>query len=195
PPVSFFGAPGRVTFLVPALGDQPHKLPPLDPAERLPDRRLIRSGAPGVSAAAVAAAGRSAAANRARFTGQSPGLSAAESEGRLGITVVNGDITFEESPLLVGHYRSTRLTGAEWVIDRVLERAMSNALDLGVYPVDPGTHRIFINKHARGFWQTPRPQAVIVVGLGQEGKLQSFQIVLSVRQAVIAWAERVAERN
>ena len=52
---------------------------------------------------------------------------------------------------------------------------MSHALDLGVYPVEPGTHRIFLNRTIRPgkFWQTPRPEAVIVVGLGQEGKLQS----------------------
>ena len=41
----------------------------------------------------------------------------------------------------------------------------------------------------------PRPEAVIVVGLGQEGKLQSAQVVHSVRQAVLGWAERVAERD
>src|SRR5262249_36326007 len=118
---------------------------------------------------------------------------AADGEAPLAITVVNGDVTFEESPLLVGHYRSTRLTGAEAVLDNVLDRAMSSALDLGVYPIEPGTNRIFINQRVRGFSQAPRPQAVIVVGLGQEGKLQSSQVVLSVRQAVIAWAERVSE--
>jgi CHAT domain-containing protein len=193
--VNFFAQPETVAFLVAALNDQPHKLALLDPAERLPDRRLIRAGAPGVSAPAVAAAGGPAAAKRARFTGRAERAAPAEAEATFGITMVNADVTFEDSPLLVGHYRSTRLTGAEAVLDKVLDRAMSNALDLGVYPVEPGTYRIFVNRVPRGFWHTPRPAAVIVVGLGQEGKLQSSQIVLSVRQAVIAWAERVAERQ
>jgi CHAT domain-containing protein len=192
--VNVFAQPETVSFLVAALSDRPHKLALLDPAQRLPDRRLIRSGAAGVAAPAAAAAGRPAAAKRDRFTGRAERAAPAEAEAMLGITVVNGDVTFEGSPLLVGHYRSTRLTGAEAALDKLLDRSMSNALDLGVYPVEPGTNRIFINRRPRGFWQTPRPAAVIVVGLGQEGKLQSSQIVLSVRQAVIAWAEREAER-
>ena len=39
----------------------------------------------------------------------------------------------------------------------------------------------------------PRPKAVIVVGLGEEGKLRAADLVQSVRQAVIAWAQRLAE--
>lgn len=194
--VNFFAQPETVAFLVASLKDEPHKLAPLDPAQRLPDRRLIRAGAAGIAAPPLAAAGRSAAARRARF-GQPGAARAAEADGQLAISVVNGDLTFEDRPLLVGHYRSTRLTGTERVIDRLLDRAMSHALDLGVYPVEPGTQRIFMNSRIPEgrFWQTPRPEAVIVAGLGQEGKLQSAHILLTVRQAVIAWAERAAERG
>ena len=182
-------------FLVATLTEKPLNLQPLDPALSLPDRRLIRAGAPGVSAPAVAAAGRPAVAQRARFTGRTTPAAPAAAEAKLEITVVNGDLTFEERPLMVGHYRATQLTGTEAVIDSLLDHAMTNALDLGVYPVEPGSQRIFINRHVpKGkLWHTPRPEAVIVVGLGQEGKLQSAHIIHSVRQAVIAWAERVAE--
>ena len=44
-------------------------------------------------------------------------------------------------------------------------------------------------------WQLPRPPAVIVVGLGQEGNLQVADLVDTVRQGVIAWAHRLAERT
>jgi CHAT domain-containing protein len=193
--VNFFAQPETVSFLVAALGDQPQKLTPLDPAQRLPDRRLIRAGAPGLSAPAVAAGTQPPAAKRARFHGRET-RAAVAAETALRLTVVNGDLTFEDRPLLLGHYRSTRLSGTEAVIDPLLGGAMSDSLDLGVYPVEPGSHRIFPNR-ARvpvgRFWQTPRPQAVIVAGLGQEGKLQAAQIVHTVRQAVIAWAERVSE--
>ena len=194
--VNFFAQPETVAFLVAALNDQAQKLAPLDPAQQLPDRRLLRAGAAGVSVPAIAG-GRPVAAKRARFTGRAARAVAAEPEAKLGITVINGDLTFEERPLLVGHYRATRLSGTEKVVDRLLDRAMTNALDLGVYPVEPGTHRIFINRQIpKGkFWPAPRPEAVIVIGLGQEGKLQSAHIVLTVRQAVIAWAERVAEKG
>ena len=41
----------------------------------------------------------------------------------------------------------------------------------------------------------PRPKAVIIVGLGEEGKLRAAELGQSVRQAVIAWAQRLAETN
>jgi CHAT domain-containing protein len=195
--VNFFAQPETVPFLVAALNDQPQKLAVIDPAERLPDRRLIRSGAPGIAAPAAAVApGGVAGLQRARLRGPEPTPPAApDAASRLEITVVNGDLSFEEKALLIGHYRSTVLTGTERVIDRLLQRAMGNALDLGVYPDQPGSYRIFPNRQvATGqLWQTPRPESVIVAGLGPEGKLRSADIVHTVRQAVLAWVERVAE--
>ena len=91
------------------------------------------------------------------------------------ITVVNGDLSFEPRPLLIGHYRSTQLTGAEAFIDRMLQRAMTRSLDVDVYPAEPGSHQIFPNTaiDVNRDWLTPRPEAVIVVGLGQEGDAQA----------------------
>ena len=42
---------------------------------------------------------------------------------------------------------------------------------------------------------TPRPEAVIVVGLGQEGDLRPADLTGSVRRAVLGWAQSVAERD
>jgi CHAT domain-containing protein len=97
--------------------------------------------------------------------------------------------------MLVGHYRALLLTGTERVLDGLLDGAMKRTLDLGVYPSDPGTHRIFINTYldANKAWLTPRPAAVIVAGLDPEGKLQAADLVRTVRQAVIGWAERMDE--
>jgi hypothetical protein len=50
----------------------------------------------------------------------------------INIIVVNGDLSFERHPLLVGHYRSTQLTGAEAFIDRMTNKAMTRSLALGV---------------------------------------------------------------
>ena len=93
---------------------------------------------------------------------------------RLRLTVVNGDLTFERLPLLIGHYNATKLTGTERVMNTLIGGAMSQALDLGDYPIEPGTHQIFLNRSVvQGKpWLTPRPKAVIVVGLGQEGSLK-----------------------
>jgi hypothetical protein len=114
----------------------------------------------------------------------------------LRITVVNGDLTFIHRPLLLGHYRSSRLTGTERVMSKRVGQ-MDRSLKAGLYPDAPGTHEIFVNTTAdpENPWQLPRPPAVIVVGLGPEGNLQGADLVDTVRQGVIAWAHRLAERT
>src|SRR6476620_7907098 len=42
-------------------------------------------------------------------------------------------------------------------------------------------------------WRLPRPQAVIVAGLGEEGKLRADDLRQTVRQATLAWAQRSIE--
>jgi pimeloyl-ACP methyl ester carboxylesterase/tetratricopeptide (TPR) repeat protein len=113
----------------------------------------------------------------------------------LQITVLNGDLTFIRHPLLVGHYSSMRLTGTEHVMDRRIGGAMGEALRIGLYPEAPRTHQIFTNTVAdpQNPWRTPRPVAVIVVGLGEEGKLSTTELAGTVRQAVLAWAQRLTE--
>ena len=87
------------------------------------------------------------------------------------------------------------LTGTEGVVNRLVGGAMRAALDAGLYPDDVGTHQIFFNTwHSLDNpWRPPRPQAAVVVGLGDEGALTEMRLRDSVRQATIAWAQRVAE--
>jgi hypothetical protein len=113
----------------------------------------------------------------------------------LQVTVVNGDLTFISQPFLLGHYRSARLSGAEGVMNAVLDGAMQRSLDAGLYPTHPGTHQVFLNTvgDPRNPWRPPRPEAVIVVGLGAEGELRAVDLVATVRQGTIAWAQRRME--
>ena len=115
----------------------------------------------------------------------------------LQVTVVNGDLTFVRQPLLLGHYQSLRLTGTERVMNKIIGDAMDESLKVGLYPSTPGTHQVFVNTRANteNPWQLPRPEAVIVVGLGEEGKLRPSDLVHSVRQAVFAWSQRATERT
>jgi hypothetical protein len=75
--------------------------------------------------------------------------------------------------------------------------AMGHSLDVGLYPLAVGSHQIFINTRSNLEKGSilPRPKAVIVVGLGAEGKLQAVHLVRTVRQGVIAWAQRLAENK
>jgi CHAT domain-containing protein len=115
----------------------------------------------------------------------------------LQITVVNGDLTFIRQPLVIGHYRSLRLTGTERVMNRLVGGAMEVSLAKGLYPETVGAHQIFVNTQPNmaNPLQPPRPEAVIVVGLGEEGKLTGADLVQTVRQSVIGWAQRVWERS
>jgi CHAT domain/Lecithin:cholesterol acyltransferase len=115
----------------------------------------------------------------------------------LRVTVVNGDLKFVGEPLLLGHYRSSMLTGTEYVMDRLIAGAMQASLTAGLYPDRPGSHQVFVNSNAdrENPWRFPRPEAVIVAGLGQEGALQPAALVDTVRQAVIAWVQRKTEQQ
>ncbi|MGQ0649768.1 MAG: CHAT domain-containing protein [Gemmatimonadaceae bacterium] len=118
-------------------------------------------------------------------------------ESKLHVTVVNGDLSFVSEPLLIGHYRSSRLTGTERVMDDRIGGAMATALQLGLYPSAPGSQQVFINTTSpkQDPISPPSPHAVIVVGLGEEGGLTGTDLAKSVRQAVIAWAQRIVEEQ
>ena len=121
-------------------------------------------------------------------TGRPPGAA-------LQMSVHNGNLRFVSRTLMVGHYGASRLTGTEAVVDRFIGGAMSASLGLGLYPEAPGTHQFFINhrQDPDSPLALPRPPHVVVVGLGEEGKLGNADLVITVRQATLAWAQRVAE--
>ncbi len=114
----------------------------------------------------------------------------------LHVTVLNADLKFVAQPLVIGHYRSMALTGSEAVVDGLVGRAMSRSLAVGLYPDGIGTHQLFgnVRKDPNNLLAMARPLAVIVAGLGEEGKLRSIDLAYSVRQAVIAYAQRLAEQ-
>ena len=115
----------------------------------------------------------------------------------LSVSVFNGDLKFVRQALLVGHYRSMILTGAERVVDRLVDGGMNRALQAGLYPEAVGTHQIFGNRRANpdNPFEMARPMAVVVAGLGEEGKLRHVDLIYATRQAVLAYAQRMAERD
>jgi tetratricopeptide (TPR) repeat protein len=115
----------------------------------------------------------------------------------LHVSVLNADLKFVHQPLVVGHYRSLTLTGTEAVVDRLVSRAMSRSLAAGLYPEAVGSQQIFgnVRKDPNNVLAMARPLAVIVAGLGEEGKLRAVDLVYTVRQAVIAYAQRLAEKE
>ena len=114
----------------------------------------------------------------------------------LRVSVLNSDLKFINQPLMVGHYGSMVLTGTEWVVDALVGCAMSKSLTAGLYPEGPGTHQIFGNQREDpdNSYAMARPFAVVVAGLGAEGKLRANELAYTVRQAVLAYAQRLAEQ-
>jgi CHAT domain-containing protein len=195
--VSFFPRQETVDFLTLALSGQSQPLKRVDPLAALPDRRLLREGAPTFAFWASGASGAEPEQGPGGTVRVSPRRGKPSAQQPLRITVVNGDLTFEKEPLLLGHYRATRLTGTEKVMNDLTGGAMKLSLALGVYPLAPGSHQIFLNTkpNPESVKGIPRPKAVIVVGLGEEGRLSAGDLARTVRQAVIAWAQRSVEQD
>ena len=126
---------------------------------------------------------------------EAPPVTSRGAGAALRLSVHNGNLKFISNTLMVGHYGASKLTGTEAVVDRYIGGAMSASLALGLYPEAPGTHQFFINhrQDPDSPLALPRPPHVVVVGLGEEGKLANADLVLTVRQATLAWAQRVAE--
>jgi CHAT domain-containing protein/pimeloyl-ACP methyl ester carboxylesterase len=114
----------------------------------------------------------------------------------LQVSVYNGDLRFVREPLMIGHYRSIKLTGTEAIVDGLVKKSMSRSLDAGLYADAPGSHQVFGNfREDPDIFDMARPHAAMVVGLGEEGKLRAVDLVRTVRQAILAYAQRVAEQD
>jgi pimeloyl-ACP methyl ester carboxylesterase len=126
-----------------------------------------------------------------------PDEPADDTDLKLSIRVLNGNVRFVEGPLMLGHYGPAVLTGAEIVMNNLLDGRLSKALNVGRYPEPVGTQQIFINGcvNPHNPFLSSQPSAVIVVGLGEEGKLGAEDMIRTVRQGVIAWCQRVEEQQ
>lgn len=114
---------------------------------------------------------------------------------RLRLKVVHGNLKFVSQPLMLGHYRGLKLSGTEAVIDRLLNGTMSESVRAGLYPSGLGSSQVFVNVdgNSEDPFAVPRPEAALVVGLGDEGSLRANDLIQTGRQAVLAYAQRVAE--
>lgn len=125
------------------------------------------------------------------------GAAPVAADARLAVTVVNGNLKFVNAALMIGHYQSMSLTGTEHVVNLLSGGLMADALAAGRYPTEPGSAQVFANTRTdpEQPWALPRPAAVVVVGLGEEGRLRAQELQRSVRQGVIAYAQREKEER
>lgn len=112
------------------------------------------------------------------------------------VCVLNDDLTHVREGLLVGHYRSEALTGAEKILDAWIGGTLSRALALDSYPSQPQQVQVFPNLSRNPFGPSvAKPDAVIVAGLGDENALTPGQLGEAVQRAVLAWALHLRQRG
>ena len=113
----------------------------------------------------------------------------------LTLTILNGNVQFVRHPVVLGHYHSLLLQGAEMTMNHMIGGSMEMSIQMGHYPQFLKSHQVFLNQaqSAHNPLQLPRPQAVIVVGLGHEGHLKAEHLSHTVSMGVIAWAQRLRE--
>jgi len=123
--------------------------------------------------------------------GNAPAADTGGAAQALPVTVLNGNLKFVAMPLLLGHYMTQQLSGAEAVVDPLIGGGMSQSLKAGLYPGPVGTHQVFVNNRVdpNQPLAMPRPSLAIIVGLGEEGSLRMSALTHGVRQAVIACAQ------
>ncbi|HYN57950.1 MAG TPA: CHAT domain-containing protein, partial [Rubrivivax sp.] len=115
----------------------------------------------------------------------------------LALGVLNGNLKFVNEALMVGHYASALLSGSEYVVDRLIGGAMSESLRAGLYPTALGMHQVFANLRVdpEQPLSMPRPGAVVVIGLGEEGQMRTSDLIIAMRQGTLAYAQRVTEQR
>lgn len=104
------------------------------------------------------------------------------------VSLHHGDLAYAQHPVLVGHYLGDTIISAEKALDIRLKQALSNRLQLGLYPGQLGTHAMFFNDKADG-----KPSGAVVIGLGQVGELSPGLLAKSVRDALLDYALRIAQ--
>ena len=115
----------------------------------------------------------------------------------LHVSVLNGDLKFVHQPLLVGHYRSIdadrhrrrRRPPRRQGDEPLARRRRSIPTRVGIAP-DLRQRRA---RTRTTCWRWRARSPCVVAGLGEEGKLRAVDLVYTVRQAVIAYAQRLAE--
>jgi CHAT domain-containing protein len=131
---------------------------------------------------------------------QPPARAAAADDGAglpVNVQVVHGNLKHTQDALLVGHYVAPVLTGTENFLDKWIGGAMRRALNLGLYPAHLREQQVFANLRGPGdnpfSTGRPRPEAVIVAGLGEEESLTPQGLVETVCQAVLAYSQHRAQ--
>ncbi len=95
----------------------------------------------------------------------------------LKITMSNGNLDKSQFPLLTGHFNKDGIMSAEKVLDSCFNGMLREKHTLGIYPGRIGSSEVFLS-------YTSTPMGAVIVGLGELGELNGYQLELSATQGL-----------
>ena len=97
------------------------------------------------------------------------------------VKIIHGDLKMSSYPVMVGHFYMDLILSSERALDIYLDNRLSQRLSIGYYPGEIGESEVFFNLKTK-------PKGAIVCGLGSTGRLTSYVLSKTVKQAVLKYA-------
>jgi hypothetical protein len=95
----------------------------------------------------------------------------------LKITMSNGNLDCAQFPLLTGHFNKDGIMSAEKVLDSCFNGMLREKHTLGIYPGRIGSSEVYLS-------YVSSPKGAVIVGLGELGELNGYQLELSITQGL-----------
>lgn len=128
-------------------------------------------------------------------------MKSAQAGSTLHVSVVHGDLNHTNHPILLGHYEGDTIAGAERVVDKMVNGALSQRYHLGRYPGRSGTASVALAPSSEIQKSLSVQHGAIVIGLGKWGELTPSALTQAVSQGVTEYClhihqcRGVAERS
>ncbi|HSK12663.1 MAG TPA: CHAT domain-containing protein, partial [Phnomibacter sp.] len=99
------------------------------------------------------------------------------------VSVNHGDLMYASYPVMAGHFQGDGLFSVERAIDWHLGGELTKRVQLGIYPGRVGTYDLMLltDERPKSF------KGALIIGLGESGKLTSYNLSQSVEKAVIKY--------
>ena len=121
-------------------------------------------------------------------------VAAKESDRKVKIRVVHGNLSGAETPVMIGHYQGDTIVSAESYMDRQLDGRLREAQRLRLYPGELNTVKLFLNGQDQ--CERGAHPGAIIVGLGMVGDLSSGALASTFANAATTYAlARVEEER
>lgn len=118
-------------------------------------------------------------------------MKSAQAGSTLHISVVHGDLNHTNYPILLGHYEGDTIAGAERVVDKMVDGALSQRYQLGRYPGRNGTAAVALAPSSEIQKILGVQHGAIVIGLGKWGELTPSLLTQAISQGVTEYCLHV----